>query len=173
MYYITPKCASFYMVIPMVSANRQRRRFFYLSKKKSSIAETNLFVQDFTASWLSAYYFQWYRITVCAVYMFYCACIGVTSHGNHILLIVGRVKNINVIQATVPILDFYDTVSRAECDMNINNITGVRNSHLLHCYCSCKCTDCCVLQPSSLFSWVIPFVYVPQRLFLIKSKLVL
>ena len=56
-----------------------------------------------------------------------------------VVIIIDRVKKLNVIKATVPILDFYDAQTKAECDMNINNETGIRNSHLLHCYCSCMC----------------------------------
>ena len=60
------------------------------------------------------------------------------------VIIIDRVKKLNVIKATVPILDFYDAQTKAECDMNINNETGIRNSHLLHCYCSCKCLSMCL-----------------------------
>ncbi|XP_059149833.1 poly(A) RNA polymerase GLD2-like [Physella acuta] len=39
-----------------------------------------------------------------------------------------------VIKAKVPILKFLDNVSKVECDLNINNIVGVRNTHLLRAY---------------------------------------
>mgnify|MGYP001796480547 CR=1 FL=1 len=39
------------------------------------------------------------------------------------VIIIDRVKKLNVIKATVPILDFYDAQTKAECDMNINNET--------------------------------------------------
>jgi len=41
----------------------------------------------------------------------------------------------SVIPASVPILKFMDTVSGCECDININNTVGVRNTHLLRAYC--------------------------------------
>jgi len=43
-------------------------------------------------------------------------------------------KNIQLIQAKVPILRFEDTVSGCECDLNINNSVGIRNTRLLRTY---------------------------------------
>lgn len=40
-----------------------------------------------------------------------------------------------VIPASVPILKFMDTISGCECDINVNNTVGVRNTHLLRAYC--------------------------------------
>lgn len=40
-----------------------------------------------------------------------------------------------VIPAGVPILKFKDMISGCECDININNIVGLRNTHLLRAYC--------------------------------------
>ncbi|XP_078352226.1 poly(A) RNA polymerase GLD2-like, partial [Oculina patagonica] len=40
-----------------------------------------------------------------------------------------------VIPAKVPILKFKDMISGCECDININNVVGVRNTHLLRAYC--------------------------------------
>lgn len=40
-----------------------------------------------------------------------------------------------VIPASVPILKFVDNISGCECDININNTVGVRNTHLLRAYC--------------------------------------
>lgn len=40
-----------------------------------------------------------------------------------------------VIPASVPILKFKDMISGCECDININNIVGLRNTHLLRAYC--------------------------------------
>ncbi|BFZ01769.1 hypothetical protein BsWGS_04809 [Bradybaena similaris] len=39
-----------------------------------------------------------------------------------------------VIKAKVPILKFFDKVSGVECDLNINNLVGVRNTHLMRFY---------------------------------------
>eukprot|EP00058_Branchiostoma_floridae_P024380 XP_002609870.1 hypothetical protein BRAFLDRAFT_90748 [Branchiostoma floridae] len=39
-----------------------------------------------------------------------------------------------LIRAKVPILKFKDSVSGVECDVNINNLTGVRNTFLLQAY---------------------------------------
>ncbi|KAH9503294.1 Glycerol 2-dehydrogenase (NADP(+)) [Bulinus truncatus] len=43
-------------------------------------------------------------------------------------------RSAEVISAKVPILKFFDTVSQVECDLNINNLIGIRNTHLLRCY---------------------------------------
>lgn len=40
-----------------------------------------------------------------------------------------------VIRAKVPILRFTDTISKIECDLNINNRVGIRNTHLIKYYC--------------------------------------
>lgn len=40
-----------------------------------------------------------------------------------------------VVPASVPIIKFVDTISGCECDINVNNTVGVRNTHLLRAYC--------------------------------------
>nr|XP_009862414.1 poly(A) RNA polymerase gld-2 isoform X2 [Ciona intestinalis] len=47
------------------------------------------------------------------------------------------VKNLQLIYATVPILKFEDRISGMECDLNVNNLTGIRNSFLLLAYARC------------------------------------
>jgi len=47
---------------------------------------------------------------------------------------VPSVKQLLLIRAKVPILKFKDTISGCECDVNINNATGIRNTHLLRTY---------------------------------------
>lgn len=44
------------------------------------------------------------------------------------------VRSPQVIKAKVPIFKFFDAVSGVECDLNINNTVGVRNTHLLRYY---------------------------------------
>lgn len=44
------------------------------------------------------------------------------------------IKTSQVIKAKVPILKFWDDISRVECDLNINNSVGIRNTHLLKAY---------------------------------------
>ncbi|XP_064608430.1 poly(A) RNA polymerase GLD2-B-like [Liolophura sinensis] len=44
------------------------------------------------------------------------------------------VKNLEVIPARVPILRFRDKISDVECDLNVNNLVGIRNTHLLKHY---------------------------------------
>ncbi|XP_002732726.1 poly(A) RNA polymerase GLD2-like [Saccoglossus kowalevskii] len=46
-------------------------------------------------------------------------------------------KSLLVIRARVPILRFTDTKSGFDCDININNATGIRNTHLLQAYSKC------------------------------------
>ncbi|KAK2193559.1 hypothetical protein NP493_10g07028 [Ridgeia piscesae] len=43
-------------------------------------------------------------------------------------------KQVLLIRAKVPILKFTDAVSRVECDLNVNNSVGIRNTHLLNSY---------------------------------------
>lgn len=45
------------------------------------------------------------------------------------------VKSSQVIRAKVPILKFTDALKNIECDLNINNGVGIRNTHLLKYYC--------------------------------------
>ncbi|KAL8604442.1 hypothetical protein ACOMHN_042271 [Nucella lapillus] len=45
------------------------------------------------------------------------------------------IKSSQVIKAKVPILKFRDTKKNIECDLNINNGVGIRNTHLLKYYC--------------------------------------
>ena len=42
--------------------------------------------------------------------------------------------NIQLIRAKVPILKFRDRFTGFECDLNINNSVGIRNTHLLKAY---------------------------------------
>ncbi|GFO36881.1 poly(a) RNA polymerase gld-2-like protein a [Plakobranchus ocellatus] len=51
-----------------------------------------------------------------------------------ILKFYDQVSHSQVIRAKVPILKFYDQVSGVECDLNINNLVGIRNTHLLRHY---------------------------------------
>ncbi|KAK3595178.1 hypothetical protein CHS0354_002779 [Potamilus streckersoni] len=46
------------------------------------------------------------------------------------------VKRSLVIRAKVPILKFWEVKTEFECDLNINNAVGIRNTHLLRYYCS-------------------------------------
>lgn len=46
----------------------------------------------------------------------------------------GFIKRSQVIRARVPILKFEDYLSGVECDLNINNSVGIRNTHLLRYY---------------------------------------
>ncbi|ESN96084.1 hypothetical protein HELRODRAFT_189101 [Helobdella robusta] len=45
-------------------------------------------------------------------------------------------NNIILIRAKVPIVKFQDNVSKIECDLNVNNTVGIRNTHLLRAYSS-------------------------------------
>ncbi|XP_076443824.1 poly(A) RNA polymerase GLD2-like isoform X2 [Babylonia areolata] len=45
------------------------------------------------------------------------------------------IKSSQVIKAKVPILKFTDSMKNIECDLNINNGVGIRNTHLLKYYC--------------------------------------
>lgn len=45
------------------------------------------------------------------------------------------IKSSQVIKAKVPILKFRDSMKNIECDLNINNGVGIRNTHLLKYYC--------------------------------------
>lgn len=47
---------------------------------------------------------------------------------------VPSMRNIQLIKAKVPILKFRDTISSCDCDVNVNNATGIRNTHLLRTY---------------------------------------
>lgn len=47
---------------------------------------------------------------------------------------ISSIKHIQLIRATVPILKFEDSISGCECDLNINNPTGIRNTHLMRTY---------------------------------------
>jgi poly(A) RNA polymerase GLD2 len=44
------------------------------------------------------------------------------------------IRDLKLIKAKVPILKFYDRISGVECDLNINNSVGIRNTHLLNAY---------------------------------------
>ncbi|XP_048583969.1 poly(A) RNA polymerase GLD2 [Nematostella vectensis] len=54
---------------------------------------------------------------------------------NRILQSCDFIRENQVIFATVPIVKFVDAVSNCECDININNHVGIRNTHLLRAYC--------------------------------------
>ena len=43
-------------------------------------------------------------------------------------------KQLQLIRAAVPILKFTDRISKVECDINVNNTVGIRNTHLLNAY---------------------------------------
>ncbi|KAL7299969.1 hypothetical protein TKK_0007285 [Trichogramma kaykai] len=44
------------------------------------------------------------------------------------------IGHLQLIQAKVPILKIRDNVYNLEVDLNFNNVVGIRNTHLLHCY---------------------------------------
>jgi len=44
------------------------------------------------------------------------------------------IKDLNLIRAKVPILKFKDSISGSECDLNVNNSVGIRNTHLINSY---------------------------------------
>ena len=44
------------------------------------------------------------------------------------------IKNLQLIRATVPILKFRDALAGVDCDLNINNVVGIYNTHLLAMY---------------------------------------
>lgn len=72
-------------------------------------------------------------------------CVGTCVSGIKIFLFFeGFIKQCNLIQAKVPILKFCDQLSGVECDLNVNNVIGVYNTHLLAMYARginkfCKC----------------------------------
>lgn len=43
-------------------------------------------------------------------------------------------QELKLIRAKVPILKFRDRISSIECDLNVNNSVGIRNTHLLNAY---------------------------------------
>ena len=44
------------------------------------------------------------------------------------------IKHLQVIHAKVPIIKFHDSFNKIDCDININNHNGIRNTHLLKYY---------------------------------------
>ncbi|XP_064619135.1 poly(A) RNA polymerase gld-2 homolog A-like isoform X2 [Lineus longissimus] len=44
------------------------------------------------------------------------------------------IKQMELIRARVPILKFRDKIANVECDLNVNNSVGIRNTHLLGAY---------------------------------------
>jgi len=44
------------------------------------------------------------------------------------------IVNLDLIRAKVPILKFKDDISGVDCDLNVNNSVGIRNTHLLSFY---------------------------------------
>ncbi|XP_011494261.1 PREDICTED: poly(A) RNA polymerase gld-2 homolog A-like isoform X2 [Ceratosolen solmsi marchali] len=44
------------------------------------------------------------------------------------------ISHLELIQAKVPILKIRDNVYNLDVDLNYNNVVGIRNTHLLHCY---------------------------------------
>ncbi|XP_043460868.1 poly(A) RNA polymerase gld-2 homolog A-like isoform X1 [Leptopilina heterotoma] len=58
-------------------------------------------------------------------------------HLDHILRSLNRcdfIKNLELIQAKVPILKFHDSLQKLDVDLNCNNSVGIRNTHLMYCY---------------------------------------
>jgi len=51
-----------------------------------------------------------------------------------LLRTMSAIKRVLLIRAKVPILKFRDSISGCECDVNVNNATGIRNTHLLRTY---------------------------------------
>ncbi|XP_031551888.1 poly(A) RNA polymerase GLD2-like isoform X2 [Actinia tenebrosa] len=60
---------------------------------------------------------------------------GILLKLNRLLSSCSFVEGNQVIFATVPIIKFVDSVSRCECDININNHVGIRNTFLIKAYC--------------------------------------
>ncbi|KAL5961158.1 Poly A RNA polymerase GLD2 [Taenia solium] len=58
----------------------------------------------------------------------------VLSEVRPLLLDYGSVKNCRLIPARVPILKFRDRQSGIACDMGVNNVSGIYNTHLLAMY---------------------------------------
>ncbi|KAF3428640.1 hypothetical protein E2986_01796 [Frieseomelitta varia] len=56
------------------------------------------------------------------------------GHLEQILKCLRRCEQLELIQAKVPILKFYDSIQNLEVDLNCNNAVGIRNTHLLYCY---------------------------------------
>ncbi len=46
----------------------------------------------------------------------------------------GFIRHLQVIHAKVPIIKFHDCFNRIDCDLNVNNSNGIRNTHLLKYY---------------------------------------
>ncbi|CAH8867141.1 unnamed protein product [Trichobilharzia szidati] len=44
------------------------------------------------------------------------------------------IRDLNLIPAKVPILKFRDTLAGVDCDLNVNNVVGIYNTHLLAMY---------------------------------------
>ncbi|CAH8658261.1 unnamed protein product [Dicrocoelium dendriticum] len=44
------------------------------------------------------------------------------------------IRNLHLIRAKVPILKFRDTLTGVDCDLNVNNVVGIYNTHLLAMY---------------------------------------
>ncbi|OON17070.1 PAP/25A associated domain protein, partial [Opisthorchis viverrini] len=44
------------------------------------------------------------------------------------------IRNLHLIRAKVPILKFRDTLAGVDCDLNVNNVVGIYNTHLLAMY---------------------------------------
>lgn len=69
----------------------------------------------------------------------------------------GFIRNCNLIRAKVPILKFRDQLSGIECDLNVNNVVGIYNTHLLAMYTRSEIISIflCVLNPHLPSSLVI------------------
>ena len=52
----------------------------------------------------------------------------------YFILFAAFIKDLIVINARVPIIKFRDVHNNIECDININNHNGIRNTHLIKCY---------------------------------------
>ncbi|CAL8074913.1 unnamed protein product [Calicophoron daubneyi] len=46
----------------------------------------------------------------------------------------GFIRNLHLIRAKVPILKFHDTLADVDCDLNVNNVVCIYNTHLLAMY---------------------------------------
>lgn len=52
----------------------------------------------------------------------------------HLIQPMTSLENLHFICAKVPILKFRDAISGCDCDINVNNSVGIRNTHLLRTY---------------------------------------
>lgn len=69
-----------------------------------------------------------------------------------------------LIQAKVPILKFRDSRNGLQVDLNCNNVVGIRNTNLLHCYSRCTYQYTYII---TLF--VIALIYIAEPFLLLKA----